>query len=47
VYSDQLAEIPTDQLRAAIIEKLEKAKIIEAEHTTDATSRDIVKAKET
>jgi len=46
VYSDQLAELPAAQLRDGLLEKLEKAGIIEANPASQPTDRDIVKAKE-
>jgi len=46
VYSDQLAELPAEQLRYAIQEKMEKAGIIGAESAPEDPGRDIVKAKE-
>lgn len=46
VYSDQVAELPADQLRALICEKLEKAGILEAEKPGQPAGRDIVKDKE-
>jgi ribonuclease P protein component len=46
VYSDQLAELPAAQLRDGLLEKLEKAGIIEAKSASETIDRDIVKAKE-
>lgn len=46
VYSDQLAELPADQLRAAICEKLEKAGILGPENTSKIAAHGIVKTKE-
>lgn len=46
VYSDQLAELPADQLKRAMLEKLEKAGIIETETPPTQPDHDIVKAKE-
>jgi ribonuclease P protein component len=46
VYSDQLAELPADQLRTAMYEKMEKAGIIGAESSPPPAGHDIVKTKE-
>jgi ribonuclease P protein component len=44
VYSDQLAELPADQLRSLMLEKLEKATILEAESLAAPASHGIVKS---
>ena len=46
VYSDQVAELPADQLRTLVYEKLEKAGILEAEKPKGQADRGIVKEKE-
>jgi ribonuclease P protein component len=45
-YSDQLAEMPAEQLREAVIEKLEKAGVFDAEATSGGARRAIVEPKE-
>jgi len=47
VYSDQLAELPADQLRTAMCEKLEKAGILRADGDSKRPTHAIVKPKET
>jgi ribonuclease P protein component len=46
VYSDQLADLPAEQLHAAMHEKLEKAGIIGAETPARPAIHGIVKTKE-
>lgn len=46
VYSDQLAELPIDQLHAAIHEKLEKANVFAKPASPNASRRAIVDTKE-
>ena len=46
VYSDQLAELPIDQLRMAIREKLEKANVFAKPANPNAAHRAIVDTKE-
>lgn len=45
-YSDQLAEMPAEQLEAAIVEKLEKAGIFELPNKSPMPARGIVEPKE-
>lgn len=45
-YSDQLAVLPHDQLRKAILEKLEKASVLKRTAPTGVTHHDIVEPKE-
>lgn len=47
VYSDQLAEMPAEHLRAAVVEKLEKAGVFSTQASSLDASRDIVEPKET
>jgi ribonuclease P protein component len=46
VYSDQLAELPADQVRAAMLEKLEKAGIVGSKRPETQLDHDIVNDKE-
>jgi ribonuclease P protein component len=46
VYSDQLAELPADQVRTAMLEKLEKAGILGSKTPEAQPDHDIVKDKE-
>lgn len=46
VYSDQLAEMPADQLTRLVAEKLEKAEVFGTSTPGANTSRDIVVPKE-
>jgi ribonuclease P protein component len=46
VYSDQLAVLPADQLRAAILEKLEKANVMTGQERQAPSAHDIVIDKE-
>jgi len=46
VYSDQLAELPIDQLRHAIREKLEKAGVFNHGRAPSGSHRAIVESKE-
>jgi ribonuclease P protein component len=46
VYSDQLAEMPADQLERAIVDKLEKAEVFEDSSPELAASHGIVVPKE-
>jgi ribonuclease P protein component len=45
-YSDQLAEMPAEQLEAAVLEKLEKAGIFELPNKSQMPARGIVEPKE-
>lgn len=45
-YSDQMAEMPADQLRQAIIEKLEKAEVFAHNQGGTVVERAIVEPKE-
>jgi ribonuclease P protein component len=45
-YSDQLAEMPAEQLRQAIVEKLEKAEVFDSLSQRALEGHDIVEPKE-
>jgi ribonuclease P protein component len=45
-YSDQLAEMPAEQLEAAVVEKLEKAGIFDLPSKSQMPARGIVEPKE-